>query len=159
MIVYECVQRLWMNVSGNRLGSWAVPKGSFPLLRVLKAAGCSFHTQCLHQLAVLPSLTDLHLPNNQIATVPEGMADNRPFLLLQVSNNLFLADDLPASCRRLLNKCFLCYNLYVHICRCSVKSNVVNSICCKLQSLAKLAGSLSSSTSALFESAIAEHVY
>lgn len=73
-----------VNALGNRLGSWALPKGSFPVLRVLKAARCSLHSHCLHQLAILPSLTELHLPNNQIATVPEAMAEDKPFALLQV---------------------------------------------------------------------------
>lgn len=73
-----------MNVLGNRLGSWSLPKGSFPVLRVLKAAGCSLHSQCLHQLAALPSITDLHLPNNQITIVPDAVAGNKAFPLLQV---------------------------------------------------------------------------
>lgn len=90
------------------------------MLRVLKAARCSLHSHCLHQLAVLPSLTELHLPNNQIATVLEAMAEDRPFLLLQVlitsldaslelwrlkQNNraLFKAVYLQATCGRLLS--------------------------------------------------------
>ena len=72
--------------AGNRLSQWTLPNGSFPVLRVLKAAGCSLQTQCLHHLAALPSLTELHLSNNQIAQVPEEMADDRAFPLLQVSS-------------------------------------------------------------------------